>query len=145
MHEQLPSQSFDNINPHFSSLTVWKCILVDGDLFSDSDTDYSNPDTLRISDLSNVSVEDNSDFDSDADSLYIEGSNSDVLFSEHSDASSETNGDFDHPNDSSLNTNFSPLSLFLINLQSVGNKKETFWEMLGNYSPEIVIGCETCL
>jgi len=68
---------------HFSSLTVCKCILVDRDLFSDSDTDYSNPDTL-ISDLSNVSVEDNSDFD--ADSLYIEGSNSDILFSEHSDA-----------------------------------------------------------
>jgi len=44
-------------------------------------------------------VEDNSDFDfdSDADSLYIEGSNSDVLFSEHSDASesSENNGDSD--------------------------------------------------
>jgi len=97
-----------NINPHLSSLTVCKCIFVDGDLFSDSDTDYSNPDTL-ISDLSNVSVEDNSDFDSDADSLYIEGSNSDILFS---DASSENNGDSDlldpvgtdHPNDSSLNT-----------------------------------------
>ena len=106
-----------------------------------------------ISDLSNVSVEDNSDFDSDADSLYIEGSNCDILFSEHSDAFSENNGDSDlldpvgtdHPNDSSLNTNFSPLSLLLINLQSVGNKKESFWEMLDNYSPDIVIGCETWL
>ena len=46
MHEQLPSQSFDNINSNFSSLTVCKCIHVDGDLFSDSDTDFSNPDTL---------------------------------------------------------------------------------------------------
>ena len=118
MHEELPSQSFDNINPNFSSLTVCKCVLVDGDLFSNSETDYSNPDTL-ISDLSNISVEDNSDFDSNADSLYIGGSNSDILFSEHSDTSSENNGDSDlldpvgtdNPNDSSLNTNFSPLSL----------------------------------
>ena len=68
MHEQLLSQSFDNINSNFSSPTVCKCILADGDLLSDSDTNYSNPDTL-ISDLSNVSVEDNSDFDSDTGSL----------------------------------------------------------------------------
>jgi len=93
MHEQLPSQSFDNINSNFSSLTVCKCIHVDGDLFSDSDTDFSNPDTL-ISDLSNVSVEDNSDFDSDTGSSYIEGSNSDILFSDHSGGvySTERNG-----------------------------------------------------
>ena len=84
MHEQLPSQSFDSINCDLSSLTVCKCIPVNGDLFSDSDTDYSNPDTL-ISDLSNVSVEDNCDFDPDTGNSYIEGSNSDILFSEHSD------------------------------------------------------------
>jgi len=84
MHEQLPNQSFDSINCDLSSLTVCKCIPVNGDLFSDSDTDYSNPDTL-ISDLSNVSVEDNCDFDPDTGNSYIEGSNSDILFSEHSD------------------------------------------------------------
>ena len=113
MHEQLPSQSFDCINSNFSSLTVGKCIIVDGDLFSDSDTNYSNSDAL-ISDLSNVSVKDNSEFDSDTGSSYIEDSNSDRLFSEHSDVSSENNGDSDlhdpvgtgHPNDSSSNNNF---------------------------------------
>ena len=98
-------------------------------------------------------MEDNCDFDSDTGSLYIEGSNPDILFSEHGDVSLENNGDSDlldpvgtgHPSDSSLNTNFSPLSLLLINLQSVGNKKESFWEMLDNYSPDIVIGCKTWL
>ena len=37
------------------------------------------------------------------------------------------------------------LSLILLNFQSVMNKKESFWEMIDNYSPDVVVGCETWL
>jgi len=152
-YEQLSSTSFDSINSNLSSLTVCECLPVDGDFFSNSDTQYNNPDTL-INDLSDASVDDNSDFDFDTDNSYIEDSNSTI--NEHGDASSENNSDLDSldpvdtdylsdPKDISSYNNFPPLSLLLINLQSIGNKKESFWEMLDNYSPDIVIGCETWL
>ena len=38
-----------------------------------------------------------------------------------------------------------PLSLILLNFQSVMSKKESFWEILDSCSPDIVVGCETWL
>ena len=37
------------------------------------------------------------------------------------------------------------LSLILLNFQSIMSKRESFWEMLDNCSPDIVVGCETWL
>ena len=39
----------------------------------------------------------------------------------------------------------SSLKLMLINIQSIISKKEVFWELLGNYSPDIIAGCEIWL
>ena len=37
------------------------------------------------------------------------------------------------------------LSLILLNFQSIMSKRKSFWEMLDNCSPDIVVGCETWL
>ena len=41
--------------------------------------------------------------------------------------------------------NDSLLKLMSINLQRIISKKEVFWEMLENHSPDIIAGCETWL
>ena len=55
------------------------------------------------------------------------------------------NGDheifFDHTDPQSSNN----LKILSLNCQSVISKKEVFWELLDNYSPDVVVACETWL
>ena len=37
------------------------------------------------------------------------------------------------------------MKIISLNCQSIVSKKEVFWELLDNYSPDIVIACETWL
>ena len=47
--------------------------------------------------------------------------------------------------DPQLNTSSNSLKILSLNCQSVISKKEVFWELLENYSPDVVVACETWL